>query len=651
MPDLNTTPSFWISIIYQKACDWEGIECDKNFFLTAILLSDTNYVGTIPVELGELRTLQSFEMANNKIIGTIPRSLASLPELVRVDLSSNRINGTLPQFTSSKLEYINLGYNDLHGSIPKHLITKSGMTLMTLAMPQNRLSGTIPDTIQDWKVVEQVDFSNNILHGTLPPSIGKLSLLKELYLNNNFLVGSIPHEIASSHPVNSKMGDLLEVVHLQDNELSGTLPLSLEYLPLKEFLIHENKLTGHVPTQICSEDVNFFFFQDIAVTPDRNYCDAISCPSDTVALDGTAPCISCNNIHYNPYIGQTRMCNTVVNQRDILKNLFERTTENGGKWNGDNNWEDDDVFLCNFSGVTCDGNSHVTEINLKGRGLMGTIPESLGFLKNLEKLDLSDNELMGFLPSDLRWAPLEVLDISGNKIRGIVPPRLCLEAGINQNGEGGDFNCDHIVCPGGTYSPSGRRDPIKGHECLPCQYNNPEVLGMKSCRVKNITSGAFGMLTALFTLAIAAGFFVVLRMEKKSIKTDRMNAQEERMCQLEMQRPIAVGTDDSFRTECEMQATVADLRGGGSTRRREGGKISGERQVIPQFAVSPSGAPKGRKGYSKVAVQENEGGSAKSVSSTGRSVRSISSRSRASGTSDESSTNNRDMWLDVPRIT
>ncbi len=82
----------------------------------------------------------------------------------------------------------------------------------------------------------------------------------------------------------------------------------------------------------------------------------------------------------------------------------------------------------------------MTEINLSGRGLMGTIPDSLAFLKHLEKLDLSDNELMGFLPSDLRWAPLESLDISGNKIRGIVPPTLCLKGGINDNGVQGDLS-------------------------------------------------------------------------------------------------------------------------------------------------------------------------------------------------------------------
>ena len=47
------------------------------------------------------------------------------------------------------------------------------------------------------------------------------------------------------------------------------------------------------------------------------------------------------------------------------------------------------------------------------------MPEVIGFLRFLEHLDLSVNELTGHLPSDLRWTPLETLKISGNKLKGI----------------------------------------------------------------------------------------------------------------------------------------------------------------------------------------------------------------------------------------
>lgn len=498
-------------------------------------------------------------MANNKIVGTIPEEVASLPELVNLDISSNRISGTLPEFASSKLESINLSHNDLHGPIPTKFISESEMTVRRLTMPQNRLSGTVPDDIDKLKAVELIDFSDNLLHGTLPPSVGKLSLLKALYLNNNFLVGSIPSELAKSHAVSGERGNILESLHLQENQMSGTLPLTLEYLPLKEIIIHGNKFTGTVPSQICSKDVNAFFFRNNPAPDDnQNFCDAVSCPSDTVAVHGMAPCTPCNNIHSNPYIGQTRICKIWEDEKDILRTLYEHTTNDGGSWRGDGDWTEDNVVLCDLSGITCDENNHVVEINLSGRGLVGTIPESLGFLKYLKKLDLSDNELRGHLPSDLRWAPLESLDITGNEIKGIVPPRLCLEAGINK---GESVNCDRIACPAGTYSPSGRMDPVEGHECVPCTYNDREVLGMKTCQIEIITSGVFGVVIAVLALAILSGLFVfghkiILKSAGNTKKLGELG--NDHKCQLEMRSLIRRGSEVSSSSENEMEEE--DLR-------------------------------------------------------------------------------------------
>lgn len=104
----------------------------------------------------------------------------------------------------------------------------------------------------------------------------------------------------------------------------------------------------------------------------------------------------------------------------------------------------------------------------------------MAFLEYLEVLDLSDNHLVGFLPSDLRWAPLRRLDISGNRLRGIVPPLLCLKAGVNNNGDDGDYNCEKVACPAGTFSPTGR-ESTTGDMCMPCMDNDAKFLGSKNC--------------------------------------------------------------------------------------------------------------------------------------------------------------------------
>jgi len=192
------------------------------------------------------------------------------------------------------------------------------------------------------------------------------------------------------------------------------------------------------------------------------------------------------------------------------------------------NWDDEDTFLCDFSGVTCDSNSNVIRIELKGRGLKGTVPEEIGFLSFLEVLDLSDNHLSGFLPSDLRWAPLRHLDVSGNRMKAIVPPMLCLKGGVNGNGDNGDYNCERIACPAGTFSPTGR-ESNSGEFCMPCMDNNAKVLGMKACEALAIAkpvdahgkergisvSGLVGLTVSVVVFFIAATFFVALRMNKR----------------------------------------------------------------------------------------------------------------------------------------
>ncbi len=555
------------------------------------------------------------------------------------------MTGTLHPFKSQYLRTLDLGYNDLHGSIPNNFVSAKN-SFQLLSIPQNRLSSSIPEIFTSLTTIDKIDLSSNKLHGTLP-DFGKLPLLQHLHLNNNFLVGTIPPSLATSHPIRGNMGDLLETVHLQDNLLSGVLPVQLVDLPkLREFIIHENKLTGRVPADMCSENINAFFFQGISTTNDRDYCEAIACPADTVSSDGSYPCNSCNNELYNPYIGQTRECNSYVNQRDILKKFYESTTMQVGRWNGKNNWNDDGVFLCDFTGITCDANYYVTEINLRNRGLKGVIPGEIGFLQYLEKIDLSDNELTGYLPSDFRWAPLKSLDVSGNEIRGIVPPKLCLQ-GINGNGFKGDYNCDHIACPAGTYSPSGRRDVNRNHKCEPCPHNNPEVLGYKTCRELGVASGVFGIMIALVTLSVGVTSFIVIRMNRRQRYLKYAGATNE----LELQQSDAVNRrNQGVVTQQEMNP-IAPLRPAHS--------MAG-RNLTMSLPSSPARSQMSRTRNTYIPVPNNfsqesqqevglpfpEAGLPKQ--DTTRKYRAHNSVGSSSRSSESSSS--KDMWLDVPNM-
>ncbi|KAK8965505.1 Receptor-like protein kinase HSL1 [Platanthera guangdongensis] len=115
------------------------------------------------------------------------------------------------------------------------------------------------------------------------------------------------------------------------------------------------------------------------------------------------------------------------------------------------NWKPTDETACGWTGVTCSagagGNQTVTAIDLSGLDLEGPFPDSLCLLPNLNfvslslnyinsslrddsllgcsaltYLDLSQNFLVGTLPSFASLPLLRHLDLAGNNFTGAIPP-------------------------------------------------------------------------------------------------------------------------------------------------------------------------------------------------------------------------------------
>ena len=86
----------------------------------------------------------------------------------------------------------------------------------------------------------------------------------------------------------------------------------------------------------------------------------------------------------------------------------------------------EETEISGWDGIVVSGNpQRVTGLNLRGKGLNGSIPSGLGDLGSLSTLDLSENQLTGSIPSGLGdLGSLSTLNLSTNQLTGSIPSDL-----------------------------------------------------------------------------------------------------------------------------------------------------------------------------------------------------------------------------------
>lgn len=134
-------------------------------------------------------------------------------------LGSNRLVGYLPETDRLKglvnLRYLYLDSNFLSRTIPSSL--KDLTVLQELNLAWNKFTGRIPDEIYSLVNLTMLRLDNNELEGTVSESLGKLTKLKLLNLCNNKLVGVIPK-------IGDKLKDLRTCELIPGNNFEGDVP-------------------------------------------------------------------------------------------------------------------------------------------------------------------------------------------------------------------------------------------------------------------------------------------------------------------------------------------------------------------------------------------------------------------------------------------
>ncbi|PRQ44340.1 putative leucine-rich repeat-containing, plant-type, leucine-rich repeat domain, L [Rosa chinensis] len=101
----------------------KGLELDFVKILTIFTLIDyssNKFNGSIPEEIGELKSLYFLNLSGNTFTGNIPSSFGKMRKLQSLDLSENHLSGQIPPqlATLTFLSSLDVSYNQLTGRIP-----------------------------------------------------------------------------------------------------------------------------------------------------------------------------------------------------------------------------------------------------------------------------------------------------------------------------------------------------------------------------------------------------------------------------------------------------------------------------------------------------------------------------------------------------
>ncbi|GKV31246.1 hypothetical protein SLEP1_g39957 [Rubroshorea leprosula] len=327
-----------------------------------------NYLhGEIPASLLNASKLQVVNLPFNNLSGVIPSNLGRLWNLESLGLDDNLLETSEDEglgFLTSLINCTNLRQLDLtnnrfKGELPASIANLS-TKLELLSLGKNQISGKIPDEIGNLVGLTWLQIGRSYITGEIPSSIGKLKKLARLELFENGISGLIA----------SSLGNItqLQDLSLQDNNLSGIIPPSLANCSqLGKLLLGNNYLIGNIPKQLLSLPSMLVLF-----VPGNSLIGQL--PSEVGNLSNLIGLL----VSHNRLSGE-------------IPSTLGKCLMLQGLWMQDNMFE-------------------------------GSIPSSFSKLKNLEDLDLSRNNLSGQVPKYLQnFTLLQNLNLSFNNFDGEVP--------------------------------------------------------------------------------------------------------------------------------------------------------------------------------------------------------------------------------------
>ncbi|GJW97044.1 leucine-rich repeat protein [Tanacetum coccineum] len=443
--------------------------------LEVLVLSDNQLSGSLPDSFGRLLLLKYLDLSFNQFNGSLPSSLGQLSKLEELEFSSNFMTGVVtethfvklvrlkvldgggnslilrprlanwippfqlqslnlnswslgPQFPSwlqsqRDLIALDISNTNIFSPIPESF-WRSFPNLVYLDMSKNQMQGTL--NLSGFPALISLDLSSNKFRGNLSYVLnGSFPVL--LDLSNNLFVGSLHHFLCSND------GELTDVLNLGNNRLSGVIPECWEKWQRLSFLNLENNIfSGRIPRtlgrilDLGGNELN----------------------GNIPSWVGSELSLSILNLRSNNFVGNIphKLCYlTHIQILDLSDNklmgdiprCFSNFSVLSGKYTFEYDqfsyWLTDTKEYFLSDSLVMKGNEYIYSTNLKlvrlldlsSNNLVGLIPSELTTLVKLQSLNLSGNHLTGMIPKNIGdLKELESFDLSVNKLSGELPASL-----------------------------------------------------------------------------------------------------------------------------------------------------------------------------------------------------------------------------------
>nr|XP_048337023.1 receptor-like protein EIX1 [Ziziphus jujuba var. spinosa] len=407
------------------------------FQLESLYMDSCHLGPRFPMWVRSQKTLYHLVLFNTSLADVLPAWIFNFSsKLEYLDLSQNQMHGRIPAWIfnfSSELEYLDLSQNQMHGRIP-NLTDMGTQEYSAIDLSQNHFEGPLPLVSSK---LYKLDLSDNLLSGTIsqflcsspsqPMNMAALYLAKNrlsgklpncwskwkniqvLYLNYNSFGGGIPSSFGSFI--------FLRSLHLRSNNLSGILSLSdlQNCIDLVILDLSGNKFGGNIPTWLGTGPSMLRFLSAGFNEFHGHIPDELCALNSLQILD-----LSNNNLS-----GPIPKC---------FNNFFImaiKGAESPGFWYSVSRRSSAayvEAALLLIKGKPIEYNRTLELVNiidLSGNSLSGHISLEITNLSNLLSLNLSNNLLDGKIPVKIgNMRELESIDFSKNKLSGEIPQSM-----------------------------------------------------------------------------------------------------------------------------------------------------------------------------------------------------------------------------------